>query len=122
MSVEGIWTSEILGLFGWETTGIVICENGRAIDGGNHHYSVGSYETSGDQIHIALSVEYHSTPRTISGASDKTLKVEINGTVENDIIDGQGSSCGPTGPESHVQTNSTHGPSRNLSTIDTLTN
>jgi hypothetical protein len=88
MSVEGIWTSEILGLFGWETTGILICENGRAIDGGNHHYSVGSYETSGDQIHIALSVEYHSTPRTIFGASDKTLKVEINGTVENDIIMG----------------------------------
>ena len=30
-----------MGLFGWETTGILILDNGRAIDGGNHHYSVG---------------------------------------------------------------------------------
>ena len=89
MAVEGIWTSELMGLFGWETTGILVLEKGRAIDGGNHHYSVGSYETSGNQIHISLSVEYHSTPRTIFGASDKNLQVEVEGTIENGIIIGK---------------------------------
>ena len=88
MTIEGIWTTEIISLFGWETTGIIILERGRAIDGGNHHYAVGSYETSGDKIHISLSVEYHGTPRTIFGASDKNLKVELDGTVRNGIIEG----------------------------------
>lgn len=36
-----------------------------------------------------MSVEYHITPRTIFGASDKTLKVEIKGTVDNDIVMGK---------------------------------
>ena len=88
MTIEGIWTTEIMGLFGWETTGVLVLEKGRAIDGGNHHYSVGSYESSGDEIHISLSVEYHGTPRTMFGASDKMLQVELNGTVQEGVIEG----------------------------------
>lgn len=88
MSIEGIWTSEILGLFGWETTGIVVLENGRAIDGGNHHYSVGSYESSNGEIRVSLDVEYHGTPRTIFGAADKSLSVEINGKLRGNTIFG----------------------------------
>ena len=88
MTIEGIWTTEIMGLFGWETTGVLVLEKGRAIDGGNHHYSVGSYEASGDEIHISLSVNYHGTPRTIFGASDKNLKVELDGTIQEDVIEG----------------------------------
>ena len=89
MSLEGIWTSELMGLFGWEPTGIMVLDDGRAIDGGHHHYSVGSYETSGDRIHISLSVEYFSTPRTIFGASDRNLQVEVDGTIHNGIINGK---------------------------------
>jgi len=54
MSPEGIWTNEMMGLFGWESTGVLILERGRAIDGGNHHYSFGSHETTDDQIRISL--------------------------------------------------------------------
>ncbi|MDH3692120.1 MAG: hypothetical protein OEU36_22005 [Gammaproteobacteria bacterium] len=88
MSVEGIWTSEVMGLFGWETTGILVLENGRAIDGGNHHYSVGSYTTSGDNMNIELAVEYHGTPRTIFGSSDKNLTVEIEGKIQGSTVEG----------------------------------
>jgi len=88
MTVEGIWTTEILGLFGWESMGVVILEKGRAIDGGNHHYSVGSYKSSGDEIQISLAVEYHGTPRTMFGASDKNMTVELSGTIRDGIIEG----------------------------------
>lgn len=86
MAFDGIWTSEILGLFGWETTGILVLENGRAIDGGNHHYSTGKYEQIGNEIQIHLNVEYHGTPRTIFGSADKTLSVEIHGKLRGDTI------------------------------------
>lgn len=86
MTFDGIWTSEIMGLFGWETTGIVVLENGRAIDGGNHHYSTGTYEESSNEIKIHLKVEYHGTPRTIFGSADKNLSVEIHGRLRGTTI------------------------------------
>ncbi|MDZ7842886.1 MAG: hypothetical protein U5R46_19015 [Gammaproteobacteria bacterium] len=88
MAFDGIWTSEILGLFGWETTGIVVLDDGRAIDGGNHHYSSGCYQATGNKVKISLTVEYHGTPRTIFGSADKKLFVEINGKLRGDIIVG----------------------------------
>ena len=88
MSPEGIWTSEIMGVFGWESMGIMVIERGRAIDGGNHHFSVGTYESTDGEIRISLSVEYHSTPRTIFGAADRKLSVEINGKLKGDRIEG----------------------------------
>ena len=88
-AIDGIWTSEIMGLFGWETTGVVILDGGRAIDGGNHHYSTGSYEVSENGIKIFLAVEYHGTPRTIFGSADKTLSVEIQGKLRGETIVGE---------------------------------
>lgn len=100
MSVDGIWTSELMGLFGWETTGILVLEHGRAIDGGNHHYSVGTYTVQDHQITIRLQVEYHGTPRTIFGASDKSLEVEVRCTVKDAQMEGY--ACRLDKPEQRV--------------------
>jgi len=89
MAPEGIWSNEILGLFGWESTGILILEGGRAVDGGNHHFSIGTYESSDGQITISLKVEYHGTPRTMFGSADRNLSVRINGKLSADTIEGQ---------------------------------
>ena len=89
MAFDGIWTSEILGLFGWETTGILVLDEGRAIDGGNHHFSTGRYEATDNDIRISLAVEYHGTPRTMFGSADKTLSVIIQGKLEGDAIVGE---------------------------------
>lgn len=88
MSIDGIWTSEIMGLFGWETTGILVLENGRVIGGGNLHFSVGSYEISSNEVHLSLSVEFHGKPRTMFGAADKNLSIEIKGKVNDGVIEG----------------------------------
>jgi len=88
MSVNGIWTAEIMGLFGWETTGIMVLEDGRAIDGGNHHYSIGEYSISDDKVDIVLKVRYHGTPRTIFGSSDKQLTVEVQCRLSGGMLEG----------------------------------
>lgn len=75
MSLDGIWGIEILGLFGWETTGILVFENGRLIGGGNHHYSTGRYEQNGDEVKIDISVTYHGAPRTLFGSTDSVLSI-----------------------------------------------
>ena len=73
MSLEGLWTSEIYGLFGWENTGVLILTNGQAMGGGNNHYSVGSYSETGGNVEISLQIEYHGTPRTVFGAAENQL-------------------------------------------------
>jgi len=88
MSADGIWSTEVLGVFGWESTGILVLDQGRAIDGGNHHYSTGRYAVRDGHIRISLAVEYYGTPRTIFGAADKTLNVEINGHLAGGTIEG----------------------------------
>ena len=88
MSVDGIWTTELMGLFGWEPTGVLLLENGRAIGGGNVHYSVGSYDTSSGDLHLSVDVEFHGPPRTIFGAADRNLTVEFKGKIQDGVIEG----------------------------------
>ena len=85
---EGIWTSEIMGLFGWETIGILTLEKGRVIGGGVHHYSTGSYEVSGDDVTIEVKVEFYGTPRTIFGASDRSLTVVAQCKLKGNVMEG----------------------------------
>lgn len=88
MSIDGIWTTELMGLFGWESTGVLLLEDGRAIGGGNVHYAIGSYDTSSDDVHLSLAVEFHGPPRTIFGSSDKNLTIEFKGKLRNGVIEG----------------------------------
>lgn len=89
MSIEGIWTSEIMGLFGWESIGIMLLENGRAVGGGNHHYSIGSYSVDEDNVTLDTEVCYHGTPRTIFGKSDNDFKVNASLKVYGETIEGE---------------------------------
>ncbi len=88
MAVDGIWRSELYGLFGWETTGVLILEKGRLIGGGHHHYSVGTYEDNGEDVNMTWEVEYYGTPRTVFGSSDKHFSVSFNGKLEDGTIEG----------------------------------
>lgn len=88
MSVNGIWTTELMSLYGWETTGVLCLENGRAVGGSNIHYSLGSYEVSNNDINLSLVVEFHGTPRTFFGASDKNVSIEFKGEIQDGVIEG----------------------------------
>lgn len=88
MSVNGIWTTELMSLYGWETTGVMLLEDGRVVGGSNIHYSVGSYEETGDRISVNVSIEFHGPPRTFFGASDKNLSIQFEGKIRDGLIEG----------------------------------
>ena len=88
MSVDGLWTSEIYGLQGWENTGVVVLENGQVMGGGRNHYSTGSYNLSGDDISLSIDITYHGTPRTLFGSSDPTVSLHLDGRCNDEIIEG----------------------------------
>lgn len=88
MSIEGLWTAEIHGLSGWENAGVIVLRDGHALGGGRHHYSVGTYDCSGEDFSMSLAIDYHGPPRTLFGTSDKKLSINVDGELEREKIVG----------------------------------
>jgi hypothetical protein len=88
MSIEGLWTGELYGLQGWENAGVIVLESGRALGGGRHHFSTGTYKISGGEFQLKLAVEYHGKPRTLFGSSKKKISMNFTGKRAGDKIEG----------------------------------
>ena len=88
MSIEGIWTSEVYGPFGWENRGVFLVENGRIVGGDNRQYSIGTYSQDGDQLTAELLTHYYGPPRTVFGEADEEFTTVITGTRQGSEING----------------------------------
>jgi len=97
MSIEGLWTGELYGLHGWENAGIIVLESGRALGGGRHHFSTGTYKMSGGEFQLSMAIEYHGKPRTLFGSSKKKLSMKFTGHRAGDKI--EGTVCRPKNPK-----------------------
>ena len=87
MSIDGIWTVEIYGPFGWDNRGIFVLERGRIVGGDNRQYSVGTYTMSGDAMAAEIAVHYYGPPRTQFGEATEEFTTEIAGTHKgNEIV------------------------------------
>ena len=75
MSLDGIWTLEFYGAFGWESAGVLILEKGRALGGGNNHYSRGTYALENDTVLITSSViNSHTSAMGVSLSKSREQK------------------------------------------------
>ena len=97
MPVEGLWTTEIFGLWGWENRGVIIFKDGRALGGGRNHHSIGTYSVEGDEVTASLEIRYHGTPRTMFGSTEREFPLEIKGRRDDVRIEGE--MCRPDRPE-----------------------
>jgi len=89
MSVNGIWRVEILGPGGWEPLATAFLEDGTYKAASEDHYTVGSYEVSGDRIEITGIATYYGKVRTVFGRNEKETKLKFEGRIEGDDIKGQ---------------------------------
>ncbi len=88
MSIDGIWTSEVYGPFGWDNRGMFLFEQGRIVGGDNRQYSVGRYSLSGDTMEAEIVVHYYGPPRTQFGEAKEEFITQIVGTRSADEIVG----------------------------------
>ena len=89
MSIEGVWTGEFYGPFGWENSGVYVLRNGAIVGGSNRHYSVGSYSVSGTTYEAKISVTYYTAPRAIFGERKEQFDIEVTGELQDDVINAQ---------------------------------
>ena len=75
------------GPFGWENRGVFVFENGRIIGGDNRQYSTGTYGVSGDRVTAELKVYYYGPPRTVFGEKSEEFTIDLDGTVQEGVID-----------------------------------
>lgn len=88
MAIEGIWTGEVYGAFGWENRGVFIFENQRVIGGDNRQYTTGTYVLSGKTFTANLSVHYYGPPRTVYGETLETFDTVMSGELQDGTIEG----------------------------------
>ncbi len=85
MAIDGIWTSELYGPFGWESGGIFVIERGRVIGGDSRHYALGTCVLSGKEVRAELLVYCYGP---VSGQAREEFTNEIVGTLADGVIDG----------------------------------
>ena len=97
MPVEGIWTTELYGEFGWEGIGIMILDGGRALGGSSNHYAKGSYVTSDDAVKVNLRVQVFGTPPALFGERQEAFDIVLEGKQAKNRISGTFSRRGKRG-------------------------
>jgi hypothetical protein len=88
MAIQGIWTGEVYGPFGWEPRGVFIIEKGRIVGGGDRHYHMGSYTIKGKRVTAELQIHYYGPPRTMFGEAREQFTSQIEGVRKDGVIDG----------------------------------
>ena len=89
MSIEGVWTGEFYGPYGWENSGVYVLRRGTIVGGSNRHYSSGTYSVTGTAYHARIHVNYYAAPRAIFGEARDEFEIEVTGKVEDDVINAQ---------------------------------
>lgn len=88
MSMDGLWTLEFFGMGDWQEAGLMVIENGRILGGNNNHYMKGKCSLSGEECTISMECRFVGTPISMFRVKDNKAKVEIKGTVKNNILEG----------------------------------
>jgi len=90
MSINGVWSSEIAGAYGWEAIGLVFLKNGRVMGGSAHHYSFGHYKKKKDGT-IVFKVKIHQfgRQRPLFGEHQDKLSLVATMHCDGDRMEGE---------------------------------
>ena len=90
MSLDGIWSSDIGGAYGWEPIGTVYLEGGRLRGGGRNHYSVGTYEKrDDDSIVFQIDIIQFGKKRALFGQKSEELSIVLTARQNGDKLIGE---------------------------------
>ena len=88
MSGDGIWQIGMLGAYGWESVSTAFLEDGTYKAASVDHYSVGSYDISGNKVKISANYVTHGQARTLFGAKNKKVHLNFEGELQGDRVFG----------------------------------
>jgi len=90
LRLDGVWATELLGLLGWERTGITFFDDGNIRGGGADFYHYGTYVVDGQKVKMTLHFTSHGNHKKVYGENRKKFSVRIKGKRNGDKIQGKG--------------------------------
>jgi hypothetical protein len=88
MKMNGIWKVEMLGPYGWEPIATAFLEDGKYKSASENHFTIGSYEVSGNRIEISVNAVQHGKTRTVFGKKKREMALTFDGDIKREKIKG----------------------------------
>ena len=89
MNINGIWSIEIGGAYGWEPIGTLYLKDGRILGGGRNHYSTGKYKTGENGVVLHIEINQYGEKRALFGQKSERVCVYVKADRDGDKMIGE---------------------------------
>lgn len=93
--LNGVWATDVLGIEGWERTGITFLEKGSVHGGSADFYHHGTYSVEGETVKMTLHMKLHGKQKNVYGKKRKKFSIKMKGKLKGDEIEGKASLMDP---------------------------
>lgn len=89
MNINGIWSIELGGAYGWEPIGTLYLEDGRIMGGGRNHYSTGKYKTKENGVVLHFEIYQYGEKRALFGQKSERVCVYVKANWDGNKMIGE---------------------------------
>ena len=89
MNINGIWSSELGGAYGWEPIGTLFMKDGHVNGGGRNHYTIGTYKTKEDGVVFHIELNQFGKKRALFGQKSERVGVVVKAKRDGDKMIGE---------------------------------
>jgi len=101
MNLNGIWSSELGGAYGWEPVGTLFLKDGHITGGGRNHYSTGTYKTKNDGAVLHIEINQFGKKRALFGQKSDKVRVVVKAKRDGDRMIGEATLPGALPEHTH---------------------
>jgi len=94
MNLNGIWSCELGGAYGWEPIGTLFLKDGHIQGGGRNHYTLGTYKAKGDAAVFNIELNQFGKKRTLFGQKSEQADVVVKAMRDGDKMIGEATLLG----------------------------
>jgi len=91
MNLNGIWSNELGGAYGWEAIGTLFFKDGHIMGGGRNHYATGTYKTKADGVVLHIEINQFGEKRALFGQKSDRVCIVIKAKCDHDKMIGEAS-------------------------------
>lgn len=89
MTINGIWSSELGGPYGWEPNSTLYLKDGQLHGGGRNHYSLGSYKITEQTVVMRINVTQYGKKRALFGQKSEQVNIEVKAALDGERMVGE---------------------------------
>ena len=101
MNINGIWSYELGGVYGWEPIGTLYFKEGEIRGGGRNHYATGKYKAKGKGVVLHIEINQFGEKRALFGQKSDQVHIDIKARGDSDLLTGDASLQKPQTNKAH---------------------